>query len=181
MSRAALFMISIAVCVAALGSTSGCTKSHDVTATGLSVTSADGGTSNAGSGGGNGGGAGSLGTGSAGNAGGGAGSSAATGCNDCQPQSIMGFLNLNACCAKDDQGQDVCGLDSTAVGGPGCLPRDAPGNPDMSCPSSNMFGFTIPGCCHPDGTCGSSLNQAGLGCGPNADGTQQKCNPQGPN
>ena len=87
-----------------------------------------------------------------------------TECPALDPQSAM--LGISACCT-DDNG---CGL-MTGLS-PNCLPRNAPGGVDSSCPifqsMNGMFNITYFGCCTPAGKCGA-LAGGSLGCIPNAE------------
>lgn len=175
-----------------------CTKSHDVTAAGAplgdegtaGVAGADlgtagtesgtAGTTNVGTAG--------TGVGTAGTGVGTAGTTAGTGtgnpfppgtgCNNCQDANVGGQLTLASCCAEAAGGGETCGLDLSSLGMPGCLERDGAGTPDDTCPSSNQQVITLPGCCRPDGKCGSLDTFIGLGCTPQADGIDQDCGPQ---
>jgi hypothetical protein len=98
----------------------------------------------------------------------------ATGCNNCQPLSLAGFLTLPACCTEDNR----CGADSTSLGAPGCVEIDAPGELDPACPGASLMGFlTLQGCCRPDGTCGVLDTFLGLGCTSGLTAEEVTCTP----
>jgi hypothetical protein len=166
--------------------TSACTKSHDVMPVGLSLEDDDGaagsaaddgsaGTNNAGtagrrSPGGTAGGAAGSGGGAAGT-----GLTPGAGCDNCEPASVGGVINLPACCAQASGGGMTCGLDVSSLGMGACVERDGPGVPDSTCPSVDQQIVTLPGCCRPNGKCGSLDTFVGLGCTPQAGGVDQDC------
>ena len=127
------------------------------------------------------GGAGS-GAGRGGTSGGGSGAGAGAGTGgtmaepvECGGQTCMppmgGAMLGTACCTDDDE----CGIESALAPGM-CLPANAPGGIDPSCPNYDVMGFlTWYGCCTPEGQCGA-LGGA-LGCVPNASlmATPQAC------
>lgn len=89
------------------------------------------------------------------------GGSGGTGGGVCIPEECepSGFGLGTPCCAD---GQ--CGLDLFL----GCIPRDAPGDPDPNCPLPQNFPM-LPGidqgCCTPEGVCGIlTPPEIGLGC-----------------
>lgn len=58
-----------------------------------------------------------------------------------------------------------CGLSAASVGIAECLPLNAPGAADASCPTVTIAGFLqLQGCCGVDGTCGALDTFLGLGC-----------------
>jgi hypothetical protein len=169
----------------------GCTKSHDLPGTGLleleadaSVDEIDAGDGDAGRGGAGGragasanagrGGSAAAGRGgrggsaAAGRSGGAAGSST-TNCNSCPvPGGLGGLIGAMSCCTTSN----VCGLSAAGLGITECLPLDAPGAEDASCPGVAIAGLIqLPGCCAPDGTCGALDSLVGLGCAKIATGT----------
>jgi hypothetical protein len=80
----------------------------------------------------------------------------------CMPPSGGGMLGT-PCCTEED----TCGLQTMLAPGM-CLPANAPGGIDESCPPYDVMGFlTWYGCCTPDGECGA-LAAGSLGCVPNS-------------
>ncbi|MDD9937951.1 MAG: hypothetical protein OXT09_30350 [Myxococcales bacterium] len=82
----------------------------------------------------------------------------------CQPCGEVSspFGSFSACC--DDSG--ACGLDFGALTGSYlCVQQNAPGELSDACPSQNLMGFPLPGCCPPSGTCGVLIETfVPLGC-----------------
>lgn len=152
-------MLSLRVLLLALVVVAGaCAKSHDV--------ALDGGESGEG-GAGSGAVGGDAGT---GGMGGDAGTGGAPMCvvSECEAAPTLPFpIPIDTCCTADDE----CGL-SVSLVGPDCMPRNAPGVPDSSCPSQSMGPVTFPGCCTPDGVCGVQDSFIGLGCISLGDGGQ---------
>ncbi|HVU05717.1 MAG TPA: hypothetical protein VHE30_28405 [Polyangiaceae bacterium] len=103
-------------------------------------------------------------------------------CANSPCKDFTGFgTNLTACCAGET-GQ-YCGLDTTPIGGPGCLELNQPGSPDATCPDLTQDGVLHKGCClDRSSTCGLQFAVPGgpsFGC---ADlvpfgGTPQSCTP----
>jgi hypothetical protein len=111
--------------------------------------------------GGSGGAGGTGGTGGAGGTGGTVAPPVECGGQTCMPP-MGGAMLGTACCTPDD----ACGIDTALAPGM-CLPANAPGGIDPSCPSYDVMGFlTWYGCCTPDGECGALGGE--LGCVPNA-------------
>jgi hypothetical protein len=157
-----------------------CSKSHDLAGTGLR--DLDGGINESGAGartGSSSGGRGGRG-GSAGRAGAaaraGSGGNNGTNCDACaDPSLLAGLIQATSCCTTSNE----CGLTSAAMGITDCLPLDAPGTEDATCPSSTVGGvFELPGCCTPGGTCGVlDTIGVGLGCAKLAPGDVVHCTP----
>jgi hypothetical protein len=144
----------------------GCGGSTDIDFTG--PTAADAGTT----GGTGGGSAGSVSGGSAGvgNSGGvgpggtagiGPGGTGAVGggsCGPCAtpPPSPVG--TVTSCCVGDK-----CGISIDLLGDQ-CIEQGQPGKPDPTCPTQNIQGFPLQGCCKPNNMCGVQDPLFGLGC-----------------
>jgi hypothetical protein len=76
-------------------------------------------------------------------------------------------IQLNACCPPG--APKSCGLDTTPITQfapvpPGCTQKNQPGKPDPTCPSVQVQGFFLQGCCKPSGICGNDLSAIQLGC-----------------
>ncbi len=70
------------------------------------------------------------------------------------------MLGVTNCCQDNDE----CGTSNPLVPGE-CLPANAPGSLDLSCPEFDAMFQIWPGCCTPDGQCGAlSAGMGGLGC-----------------
>jgi hypothetical protein len=76
------------------------------------------------------------------------------------PTVIAGLtLNGYACCY--DARRSACG----AIELDNCIELDQPGRPESSCPMVTYPPLgVLPGCCTPDGTCGSLETNVGVGC-----------------
>jgi hypothetical protein len=72
------------------------------------------------------------------------------------------MMGVSACCRPDDS----CGI-MTMLTSSECLPLDAPGGVDLSCPglTGTVEWF---GCCTPSGECGALDSSGALGCIPNS-------------
>ena len=120
--------------------------------TGASSTGGIAGTGNIG-GGATGGsaGIGGIGPGGAGGVGGGS-------CGPCAtpPPSPVG--TVTSCCVGTK-----CGI-SIDLLGPQCIEQGQPGTPDPTCPTENIQGFPLQGCCKPNNMCGVQDPLFGLGC-----------------
>jgi hypothetical protein len=158
-----------------VGFASACTKSHDTLRADDSDSSVDEG-SEAGRGG-RGVAGGSGGRGGAGSDAGEAGQAAAPGgdCGACpEPEGIGVFLGAASCCTESN----TCGLTLAALGVAACFELDAPGTETADCPSAMLGqGFTLPGCCTPDGICGALDEFLGLGCAVFAGAQVVSCDP----
>jgi hypothetical protein len=121
-----------------------------------------------GAGGQGGGSAGVVGAGAtAGSSNGGHGPTTSCGGIACQSSLPVGNVSLVACCSN----LGSCGFDA----GPlrrelpidGCVALNQPGQSDPSCPTTPISGadVTLPGCCKPNGTCGTNFTAlAPFGC-----------------
>lgn len=173
--------------VVALQGLAGCTASHDMPGMGLlelapdastddgddeagrggsTAAGTEGSTATAGRGGSAGGGGigGRAGVGgrAASNAGSSAAGSGTIPCGMCPaPGGLSSFVQATSCCTENNE----CGLTAAALGVSTCAPLNAPGTADGNCPSVSIAqGFTLGGCCTPDGTCGALDTFLGLGC-----------------
>ena len=109
-----------------------------------------------GSTGGNGGAAGNGGTaGSAGGAG-----AIVCGASICPPITGTPLGNLQPCCPPGSL--NTCGAIVPTAGGT-CF-TSTPGVVDSTCPTVNVMGIALPGCCRPNGLCGVSVSVISLGC-----------------
>lgn len=78
----------------------------------------------------------------------------------CPPVNEQAAEFVQACCTQTG---NQCGLQTPLT--EGCLPLDAPGSLDPTCPTVAVAeGFSMRGCCLPGGTCGVATGQLGLGC-----------------
>jgi hypothetical protein len=95
-------------------------------------------------------------------AGRGAAGSNSTGCNTCAaPGALAGLIQATSCCTASN----TCGLTAPSVGIADCLPLDAPGTENATCPKVSIAGLLdLAGCCTADGTCGALDTFVGLGC-----------------
>ena len=150
-------------------STGGASGAGASAGTGASTPDAGGGS--AGTGGvGGGGGTG----GSAGSTGGMGGATTMCGGQTCSEASLLGLINLPACCPTSNP--STCGLETSSVVAfeplwpLDCVELDQPGNADSSCPMEQLsvgaMSLPLPGCCRPGGTCGWIFDLTSLG-GPN--------------
>lgn len=171
----------------------GCSRSHDIESGGFdpdaSVGDSDeggGGGSSGRSGNGGRGGTGGVftesgGTGGRGGAQGAAGRAGAAGssttnCSNCpDPGFLAGFIQAASCCTSSN----TCGLSVPALGVTDCLPLEAPGEANASCPPVAIAGLIqLNGCCSPDGNCGALDTFLGLGCAQvAAQGQAMRCTP----
>ncbi|HMI89668.1 MAG TPA: hypothetical protein VK550_36595 [Polyangiaceae bacterium] len=107
------------------------------------------------------GGTGGTGMGGAGGSGGGTTppGTVACGTSICGP--IMGgpVGTLQPCCPMDTP--NACGAQSPLI--PGCL-TTTPGVADTRCPTVQVMGIPLTGCCRPNRMCGVNLQVVGLGC-----------------
>jgi len=55
-------------------------------------------------------------------------------------------------------------VSSSFIGGGQCVEGGQPGEPSSQCKGISQGGFTLAGCCKPDGTCGVLDTFLGLGC-----------------
>jgi hypothetical protein len=76
---------------------------------------------------------------------------------ECPPPSVP-IGQVDSCCVGDK-----CGITSSFLGSQ-CIELNQPGQPDPSCPPQSIQGFTLPGCCKPNGMCGVMDSFIGLGC-----------------
>ena len=164
-------------CSVALG-LAACSSDEDEGTGGAGATGGSGATGSGGSGATGSGGSGATGSGgtAGGTGGSGGGAPAPIDCQGTTCEGIAGgMFNVAPCCAGT--AGDQCGV-SLPTGG--CQPLNEPGDPDESCteafqglldggagPGDGGFGdggpgFTLTGCCRPDGTCGLLLGP--LGC-----------------
>lgn len=81
------------------------------------------------------------------------------GTNSCTAPEGSAAYGISACCLADN----ACGLQTPLA--PDCLPPDAPGGLDPSCPDFAMDPIMMRGCCAANGKCGG-LDVANLGCIP---------------
>lgn len=94
------------------------------------------------------------------------------GCGGC-PTPSMGAT----CCTNADDisavratEADVCGVDMSEFGFPGCTQLDQPGALDTACPDVEFPpGPPMPGCCTAAGHCGGMETFLGFGCTSNPD------------
>jgi hypothetical protein len=92
---------------------------------------------------------------------------------DCDPVQANPLISIERCCTDED---GACGYEIAQLQPGLCLPEDAPGELDDSCPPVSFMGFiSLPGCCRPDGTCGSMDSLLGLGCTLNAQDQEIPC------
>ena len=76
-------------------------------------------------------------------------------CRELNPM-VTSTRDVALCCTADDQ----CGVELI-----GCMPMDAPGALDESCPDSKMSGMLpVDGCCNRANQCGVVLDLLNLGC-----------------
>ena len=153
-----------------LATAQGCGGSTDIDFTGFDAGTTGGANSGGGAGAGTGGSGGvgnsaGIGPGGVGNSAGigpggsgGAGGSAGSSCGPCPqpPPSPVG--NVTTCCVGSK-----CGI-SIDLLGPQCIEQGQPGTPDPTCPTQNIQGFPLQGCCKPNNICGVSDPLFGLGC-----------------
>jgi len=81
------------------------------------------------------------------------------GTNSCTAPEGSAAYGIFACCLPDN----ACGLQTPLA--EDCLPPDAPGGLDPSCPDFSMDPISLRGCCAANGKCGG-LDTANLGCIP---------------
>ncbi|MEZ4219784.1 MAG: hypothetical protein R3B13_02565 [Polyangiaceae bacterium] len=163
------FTSGIVTALALIAVGPGCGGSTDIDFTGYDG-GADAATGGGGSGGSGasttGGSAGSgnfAGTGAGGSAGspggaGGVGAGGAGGCGPCPQPPPSPIGQVTSCCAGDK-----CGITIDLLGGQ-CLELGQPGSADPSCPTQNVQGFPLQGCCKPSNVCGLMDPLFGLGC-----------------
>lgn len=102
--------------------------------------------------------AGDGGSGNVGGTGGGGGSGGVVcGGQVCPPPQVP-IGQAESCCVGDK-----CGITSSFLGGQ-CIELNQPGQLDPTCPEQSIQGFTLPGCCKPNGFCGVMDSFIGLGC-----------------
>jgi hypothetical protein len=84
----------------------------------------------------------------------------ACGTSICRP--ITGGLlgTLPPCCPMDTP--NACGAEIPVA--PGVCFTSTPGVADPRCPTIQVMGASLTGCCRPNGLCGVSLQVIGLGC-----------------
>jgi hypothetical protein len=100
--------------------------------------------------------------GTGGNAGAGNGGTGGSGkpsvmCGDktCTVSDLATTFGIAPCCTTEGE----CG----GLGGM-CLALGQEGEPDTACPSATSSGYTLSGCCRPDGQCGVDFSGVGWGC-----------------